>query len=485
MNDRFVRVVEQAVAAGFDPSRVPPSRPVVAVQGLGFVGAAMAIAVASARDTSSAPAYTVVGVDLADHAGSARIEALNAGRFPFETVDADLTRALLEARSAGNLVAVCEPEVYALAKVIVVDVPLDVDFRADPPALRLAGFEAAIRTVGRHVSPGALVLVETTVPPGTTEKVVVPLLAEELRARGLAPESVHVAHSYERVMPGAEYFASIVRFWRVYAGHTAEAAEAAEAFLRTVIDTEAFPLTRLASTTASETAKVMENTFRATTIALMDEWGEFAEAAGIDLFPIVDAIRVRPTHRNIRTPGFGVGGYCLTKDPLFGRLAAEAFFGRSLSFPFSTAAVRTNDRAPLGALAKVRALLGGSLVGKRVLLLGVSYRQDVGDTRYSPSETFARAALAEGATIVAHDPRLSFWDELGVEVLRDLPEAIGLDAVVLAVPHREYLTLDLVAWLGAARPVVLDGFGVLDETKRGALRGHGCKVASIGRGGEE
>lgn len=477
--DLWERVVERLGA-----QRVPRERPVVAVQGLGFVGAAMAIAVACARDARGEPAYTVLGVDLDDPAGNKRISSLNAGVFPFETVDRELGVALEKARHEGNLVALSDPAVYALANVIVIDVPLDVDFRADPPKLRRAGFEAAIRTVGKHVSAGALVLVETTVPPGTTEKIVVPLLAEELTARGLDPASVHVAHSYERVMPGAEYLASIVRFWRVYAGHGEAAARAAEAFLRTVIDTEAFPLTRLESTTASETAKVMENTFRATTIALMDEWGSFAEAAGIDLFAIVDAIRVRPTHRNMRTPGFGVGGYCLTKDPLFAKISAETFFEKKLEFPFSTAAVRTNDRAPLGSLERVRLLLDGELAGKKLLLLGVSYRQDVGDTRYSPSETFARAALAAGATLEAHDPLLSRWDELDRDLPRALPPAAGFDAVIFAVPHREYAELDVLTWLGDARPAVLDGFGVLDADKRRALRDHGCRVGSIGRGGD-
>ncbi len=460
-------------------------RPIVAVQGLGFVGAAMAIAVASATDAAGQPAYTVVGVDLDDDAGRSRIAALNEGRFPFETADEDLTAALAAARNRGNLVAVTDPAAYGLAQVVVVDVPLDIDWRSETPALRLGGFEAAIRTVGRHVQPGALVLVETTVPPGTTEKIVVPLLAEELEARGLPGDAALVAHSYERVMPGAEYFSSIVHYWRVFAGHDDAAAKAAEAFLRTVIDTENYPLTRLGSTTASETAKVMENTFRATTIALMEEWGRFAEMVGVDLFEIVDAIRMRPTHANIRTPGFGVGGYCLTKDPLFAKLASDVLWDQPMEFPFSTKAVQTNDEAPLVSLDRVRQLVGGSLEGKRVLVLGISYRQDVGDTRYSPTETFVRAALEAGAEVVAHDPLLDHWEELDREVPAELPSAEGFDAVVFAVPHREYRSLDLPRWLGDARPAIFDGFDVLSADQRRLVRSMGCAVASIGRGGED
>jgi UDP-N-acetyl-D-glucosamine dehydrogenase len=464
------------------PSTVPVGRPVVVVQGLGFVGAAMSVACATAVTTSGDPAFMVVGVDLDDQAGRARVGSINSARFPFETTDAELVDALGAARRTGNLLACTDDRAYGLADVVVIDVPLDIDWRSDTPSLRLAGFEAAIRTVGRHVRPGALVLLETTVPPGTTEKVVAPLLADELAARGLAPDSLLLAHSYERVMPGADYLHSITHYWRVFAGQTDAAAEAAEAFLTQIVDVENYPLTRLSSTTASETAKVMENTFRATTIALMEEWSRFAETVGIDLYEVVDAIRMRPTHANIRTPGFGVGGYCLTKDPLFAKLASEVIWHEPVDFPFSTAAVRTNDEAPLRSLARVADLLDGSVRGKRILLAGVSYRQDVGDTRYSPSETFVRAAEEAGATVVPSDPLVDFWEDLDRPVARQLPEAAGFDAVVFAVPHAEYRTLDIVEWLDDARPAVMDGFSVLTTEQRSLVAALGCPITSIGRG---
>ncbi len=475
-----ISIATIAAAEGVAPADTDP--PVVAVQGLGFVGAAMAVAVASSTDESGTPRYQVVGVDLDDPAGRSRIDALNAGDFPFETSDTSLVAALSTARDRGNLVCCSDDRAYGLADVVVIDVPLDIDWRSADPELRLDGFTAAIRAVGRNVTPGTLVIVETTVPPGTTERVVVPTLAEELTAREIDPAQVLVAHSYERVMPGADYFDSIVNFWRVFAGHDEAAARATEAFLRTVINTEDYPLTRLSHTTASETAKVLENTYRATTIALMEEWARFAELAGIDLFEIVDAIRVRPTHANIRTPGFGVGGYCLTKDPLFARLGARTFFDSDLDFSFSSAAVATNKDSPLASLDRLQTMLGGTLAGRRVLLLGISYRQDVGDTRYSPSETFVRAARARGAEVEAYDPLVRHWDELDYDTPTTLPAADGFDAVVFAVPHDEFRALDLGAWLGGHRPTLLDAFGVLGPEQRDDALAHGCVVAATGRG---
>jgi nucleotide sugar dehydrogenase len=312
--------------------------------------------------------------------------------------------------------------------------------------------------------------------------VVVPELAEALRYRGLPEDTLLVAHSYERVMPGEGYLDSIVNYWRVYAGHDEKAAAACEAFLSKVVNIHDYPLTRLPHTVASETAKVLENSYRAMTIAFMEEFGRFAEAAGFDLFKVVEAIRMRPTHSNMRTPGFGVGGYCLTKDPLLPLVGARDLLGRGdLDFPFCRQAIQANRAMPLVSVERLETLLGG-LGGRRILLLGVSYRPGVADTRYSPSQTFVEAVRAKGGDVVAQDPMVGFWEELGEEVLVELPPPDGFDAVVMAVSHDQYRQVDFGTWLGSVRPLVLDTSNVLDDRQRTLLRQLGCRVESVGRG---
>lgn len=330
---------------------------------------------------------------------------------------------------------------------------------------------------------GSLIIVETTTPPGTCAEVVAPELSKALKARGLSADSLMLAHAYERVMPGDEYLNSVNNFWRVYAGHSEQAADACEQFLSKIINVKDFPLTRLMSTTASETAKVLENTYRAVNIAFMEEWGRFAESVGIDIFEIVDAIRMRPTHSNIRQPGFGVGGYCLPKDPYLAHIGARYFFNvKNLDFDFSDQAVRKNATMPLVSLDKIEKLLGGQLESKRLLLLGVSYRQDVGDTRYCPSETFVLEAEARGAVVLCHDPLVREWKELGLELPEKIPDVDGFDAVIFAVPHGTYRELDVESWVGSARPLIFDADNVLSRSQRRELRARGCRVASIGRG---
>jgi UDP-N-acetyl-D-glucosamine dehydrogenase len=457
-------------------------RPVVCVQGLGFVGAAMAVAVARARNADGTPCYDVIGVELATPEGLAKIAHINEGRLPIVSGDSGLAEGLREAHEVGNLLATTSEEVYRLASVTVVDVPVDLVEDGSKPSVRLDGFRKAIRTLGWLMEPGGLIVVETTVPPGTSARIAAPELAATLADRGLPADALLLAHSYERVMPGDGYLDSIINFWRVYAGHTEKAADACESFLSRIINVNEYPLTRLHSTTACETAKVLENSYRATTIALMEEWGRFAEAVGVDLFEVISAIRQRPTHSNMRQPGFGVGGYCLTKDPLFASIGARELFGiEDAEFPLSTIAVSMNKKMPLVSLDKLHDLLGG-IEEKTILLMGVSYRPDIADTRQSPSEIFVRAAWERGATVVCHDPILTHWPELNLDIPRGLPSVAGIDAVVFAVQHKKYADLDLEAWLGDSRPIFLDANDVLTREQRSILSGLGSVVVSIGRG---
>lgn len=459
------------------------SRRTVVVQGLGFVGAAMAVATAIARDESGSPRFNVIGVDLPTSDGQRRVDAINEGRFPFSTTDQSLVDATKLTRAEGNLSATTASDAYAEADIIVVDIHLDVDQTDDSAAtVDFGPFRAAIQAIGERLKPGALVIVETTVPPGACRKVVAPILTECMVARGLSENDYLLAHSYERVMPGSDYLDSIRNFWRVYAGHTEEAGEACAGFLSTIIDTARFPLTRLNTTTESEFSKAMENAYRAVNIAFVEEWARLAERIGVDTFDVVEAIRVRPTHNNIRQPGFGVGGYCLTKDPLLAEVSARQFFGLDdLQFPFSRSAIEINKRMPLETLRQLESALGG-LSGRRILLLGVTYRQDVGDTRFSPSTAFAVEAIARGADLTAYDPCADGWPETDIPLDQDLPDPNGFDAVVLAVPHRQFREHDFAAWLGGSDALLFDANNVLTAQAREALAVSGKRTASIGRG---
>lgn len=466
------------------PKTFQLDRKTVCVQGLGFVGSAMALAIADAKDELGNPRYNVIGIDVPNEAGYKKASSINNGIFPFDNNDKKLKSAQKAAFQNGNLWATTDSQYFRYADVVVVDINLDVKYTKEhQPVLDLELFKNAMHTLGNYIKAGALIVVETTVPPGTCEKIVYPIICEEFSNRGIEKENIYIAHSYERVMPGENYFDSIVNFWRVYSGINRVSADKCQKFLESIISTETYPLTRLEKTTATEIAKVLENSYRATTIAFIEEWGRFSEVVGVDLFEVIDAIRMRPTHSNMRQPGFGVGGYCLTKDPYFAPLAAKEIFGLdNMEFPFSTKAVQVNNAMPLVSLNKIEALVGGSLEGKRLLILGVSYRQDVGDTRYSPTEIFVKEALSRGAFITCQDPLVKKWQEMDMEVLQEIPSFRGYDAIVFTVQHKQYRDIDFEKAVFEKNALIFDANCVLSKTQRKDIAHlENIRFASIGR----
>jgi len=444
----------------------------------------MAVVVADAVANSRLPVAGVVGVDLPNPTGTERVAAVNSGIFPFPVADEILKQRMTDVVRAGLLSATTDPEVYSRTSVLIVDVNLDGPTSEPSDSLGFSDFEAAIRSAASRLPRESLMIIETTVPPGTTERIVAPIVAEELSRRGLDAGDIDIAHSYERVMPGADYLASITNMWRVYSGLTDRAADRCADFLASIVNTEQYPLTRLPSPTASETAKVLENSYRAVNIAFIDEWGAFAEKVGVDLFRVIDSVRMRPSHANMREPGLGVGGYCLTKDPLFASQSVRAFWPEEeLEFPMTSMAVAINERMPGRTVEALANMVKQDLSGMRILIVGAAYRPDVGDTRKSPSATLVRTLQHRGGICTVYDPLARFWEVESIPIQRNLPESLNFDIVVFAVAHEEIRQLDVAAWLGEARPLILDANHVLGEDQIAQLLPlEGLTTFFVGRG---
>jgi UDP-N-acetyl-D-glucosamine dehydrogenase len=458
---------------------------VLVVQGLGFVGAVMSLVCANALTED----YAVIGVDLLSPATYWRIRSLNEGVFPLIADDPLIDEFYRKAMSRGNFLATHDPAAYEYANIVIVDVNLDVkkvtgdrgelhDFSVD-----LTSFKSAIQTIASRCREDVLLLVETTVPPGTCQKVVKPIMDEVLLQRGVRTDLYKLGHSYERVMPGPEYIHSICAYPRVYSGIDDQSANAVEAFLRTIIDTSSCELRRLGSTNATEMAKVLENSYRAMNISFVVEWSRFAEEAGVNLYEIVNAIRVRKTHANLMFPGIGVGGYCLTKDPLLASWSRKIVFGAGTGLDGSVNSVAINDRMPLYAFERL-ARVCGDLNGKRVAVLGVSYRGDVGDTRFTPVNLLVTCLEDAGAAVVCHDPYVAFWHERERDVEQELGVALAVNPsiVVISTGHKQYTLEGTISLLMGCNPMtVFDTIGLLTE-KQIELLSTRHVVSVLGRG---
>jgi nucleotide sugar dehydrogenase len=491
---------------------------IVVVMGLGFVGAVMAAVVADSVDKKTGkPAKYVIGMQRPSTRSFWKIPLFNRGISPIKAEDPEVAPMIERCvNKKQTMTATFTYDALKLADVLVVDVQCDF-LKQELGNLRsgyadISALETSFKKIGEKISPHCLVLIETTVPPGTTEYVAYPLLKKAFRTRGIDDEPL-LAHSFERVMPGKNYVRSIRDFWRVCSGINQDAREKVTQFLSEILNVDEFPLTVLDRPIESETCKIVENSYRATILAFLHEWSLFSETNGVDLIKVINAIKVRPTHSNIIFPGPGIGGYCLPKDGGLGIWADKHLMGfENDIFKITPQAIDINDTRGLHAARLVRDALrnmGRIVAASQVTVLGVSYREDVGDTRYSGSEIIVRKLTEMGAEVKAHDPYVQHWWELEKQdtypavgaswsrffrnqedlskfrMMAELEEAVkNSDAVVLAVRHKAYLELDpdeVVRMVGSPLAVV-DCFGILDDASIERYFELGCEVKGLGRG---
>ena len=495
------------------------NREIVVVMGVGFVGSVMAGVVADSVDPESGePTKFVIGMQRPSTRSFWKILYLNRGRAPVEAEDPEVAplirRCVLDKKT---LIASFTYDVLTLADVVVVDVQCDYHKETFGDVklghADIAALEASLKIIGEKIKPECMVLIETTVPPGTTEYVAYPIIKRAFQKRGLENTEPLLAHSFERVMPGRNYVASIRDFWRVCSGINTESRNRVTDFLSGILNVENFPLTVLDRPIESETCKIVENSYRATLLAFLDEWSVFSERNGVDLTKVIKAIKVRPTHSNIIFPGPGIGGYCLPKDGGLGVWAYHTLMGfEDDIFKMTPLSININDTRGLRVVQLVRDALrnmGKIVAATKISVLGVSYREDVGDTRYSGSEIIVRKLTEMGADVVVHDPYVKHWWEMekqdtypapdhslarffrnqeslgDLRMMINLDETVkGADALVIAVRHQDYLSLDPDEMVKmAGKPMaVIDCFGILNDATIRRYFELGCEVKGLGRG---
>jgi UDP-N-acetyl-D-glucosamine dehydrogenase len=493
------------------------NREIVVVMGVGFVGAVMAAIVADTVDRKGQPSKFVIGMQRPSARSFWKIPLLNRGVSPVKAEDPEVDPMIERCvNQKKTLIATYTYDVLKLADVVVVDVQCDY-LKEDLGNVRtgqtdMAALEASLHVIAGHIPAGALVLIETTVAPGTTEQVAYPIMKKVFRKRGINSDPL-LAHSYERVMPGRNYVASIRDFWRVCSGINETAKEKVVKFLNEVLNTDKYPLTVMDRPIESETAKIVENSYRATILAFLDEWSIFAERNGVDLIKVIKAIKVRPTHSNIIFPGPGIGGYCLPKDGGLGLWAYKHILGfEDDIFKITPLAIDINDTRGLHVGQLTRDALrnmGQPIAGSDILILGAAYREDVGDTRYSGSEVVIRKLTEMGAEIRVHDPYVEHWWEFEqqdtfpgvgqskarffrnqeklkeIHIEQDLNKAlVNAEAVIFAVPHKAYQNLDpekVIKSIGHPAAII-DCFGILTDDNIRRYFQLGCEVKGLGRG---
>jgi len=446
----------------------------IVVIGMGYVG------IPSAALLADVPGFRVAGVQRRSERSGWKIECLNSGKSPFEGEEPGLAalieRVVLEKRTfhVTDDISVCRE-----ADVILIDVQTPVDGNRVPQYESLRQVSAA---AGHSMPPGVLVVIESTVAPGTTQHVVQPILEAESGMKG--GQDFYLAFSYERVMPG-KLLEFLTEFPRVVGGIDGESTRRAVEFYRHIVKSEITPTNCL----TAEAAKTVENTYRDVNIAFANEMALVCESLGVDVFEVRRLVNARPD-RHMHLPGAGVGGHCLPKDPWLLNHGVNCYGRVGVKSDLLAVARQINDGMPGHMATLIEEALreaGRELAGAKVTLLGVAYLENADDTRNTPAAVLARQLRDRGADVVAHDPyvRDADWQSAlgGIEVplTENLWQALTeTDCAALVTRHRQYEALDLARAKALMRtPVIVDGRNGLDGA---ACTEAGFVVRAIGKG---
>ncbi len=408
---------------------------VTLVVGLGYVGLPLA-QVAVRRG------HTVVGFDTSKRV----VDNLNAG---ISHVD-DISDEEVATMTAAGFVATSDATAIAQATTVVICVPTPLSSAGGPD---LSMVESATRTIAANLSPGTLVILESTTYPGTTEEVVRPILEE---GSGLvAGTDFCLAFSPERVDPGNETY-TIENTPKVVGGLTPACSKKAETFYSGLTET----VVVAKGTREAEMAKLLENTYRHVNIALVNEMVQFSHELGIDFWDVINLAATKPFGFQAFYPGPGVGGHCIPIDPNYLSHRVQEQLG--YPFRFVELAQEINTGMPGYVVRRIQDLLNQSsqaVNGAKILLLGITYKADISDQRETPAEPLAERLLELGAEVSYFDPHVESWAVEGVRKETDaLAAAAAADVTVLVQRHK---ALDLEGVTRSARRL-LDLRGVVE-----------------------
>jgi UDP-N-acetyl-D-mannosaminuronic acid dehydrogenase len=421
----------------------------VAVVGLGYVGVALSVVLAQSG-------YDVVGIQRRSYRSGWKIDWINKGRSPIRGEEPDLAEFLLQAVKSGKLRAVENPHEINDSEVVIITVQTPIKGDKEPDLIHLID---ACREVGKNLSKGSLVCIESTVPPGTTEFVVKPIIEESELKLGI---DFNLVFSYERVTPG-HLIENLCTLPRVIGGITTDCAMRGKEFYETFCRGEIF----ITDSRTAETSKLVENSHRDVNIAFANEASLICKALGVDFYEVKEYVNALPNregagnpYRNILEPGAGVGGHCLPKDS---HLLLHSFQKTKDGFKPQLIPMgrMINESMPGYMYDLINEALdeaGNKIPESKIGILGLSYKEDTGDPRNSP--TIKLIELLD-IPVRVHDPYIA--DHLLVKPQPLVDTILGADCLVVMTRHSQYreLELDCIASMMRTR-VIVDGRNLFD-----------------------
>lgn len=451
----------------------------IGVLGMGYVGIPAAALFADADEFD-----LVLGFQRASSTSGYKIDMLNRGESPLKGNEPGLEELLTKVVNAGKFK--CTSDFSRISELDAVALAIQTPF-ANPKDLEpdFGALNEGIRNVGKYLRPGMLVVLESTITPGTTDGMARQILEQESGL--IAGEDFALAHAPERVMVG-RLLKNIREHDRIVGGiDEASTQRAVELYSPVLTKGKIIRMTA----TAAEITKTAENTFRDLQIAAVNQLALYCEAMGVNVYDVrdgVDSLKGEGITRAILWPGAGVGGHCLTKDTYHLERGVK-IHGGNVDYPQGAESIyvlarKVNDFMPrhvynltVDALQRI----GKGLKGAKVAILGWAFINDSDDARNPPSELYRDLLLEAGAEVMVHDPHVLTYPDL--ELHKDLDVVLrGADCVSIMTAHSDYYKLE-PSWIkertGQRNPVIVDGRNVVDPDK---FIGQGFVYKGIGRG---
>jgi UDP-N-acetyl-D-glucosamine dehydrogenase len=429
----------------------------IVIQGIGYVGLAMLTFCAGAKRGNKF-LYNVVGIEKKSKKGTKIVQEIKSKKIPKIVDDKKFHKFYNSLQKKKRIKVNTDTNEYKDADIIFICSNCDYDFKKNK--INLKAYLKNIEDITNKIKKNCLIVIQTTLPPGTTQKLIKPLIIRSLKKRGI--NNFYLSHSFERITPGKDYYISMKKTKRIIGGICKISSLKTSKVFKDIFELSNDKITIFDSPSESETCKIIENSYRATNIAFIEEWRKFCAANNLDLETILNCIRKRKTHNNIMHSGIGVGGYCLTKDPLFGAASSKQVLNQKLEFPLSVTAVNVNQKMSYNIMGELKKKFKNLLIKKKVLLLGVSYRQDTNDTRNSPAEDVFDFLKKMKCNVSFFDPNVDYWNYIDQRSISK-NEIKNFKVFIYLTQHKIFNNLKIGF---KKNSVILDLNHVLDKKKK-------------------
>ena len=436
----------------------------VYIFGLGYVGYPLMLILANKRSHNK-NLFNVTGIELSKKKIDNLYSFKQKGNLPFDTTDRKLIR-LARTKVSRNIKIYKESEIDKIDGTILICVNFD-------GLQKLNQLKNFFKKISSKMKKSSLLIIESTLIPGTCEKILYPIIKKELKKRKIGMKNFSFGYSYERIMPGNDYVNSIINNFKSISGINEQSKKKISSFYKLFLNYKKFPITEFNKISECEAAKIMENSYRALNISFIDEWNKFSLINKLNLKKIINSIKIRKTHSNIMRPGIGVGGYCLTKDPMFAEISSKEIFKSKSYFPLSKMSVSINNQMPNFCFEYIKKKIKG-LKKKKILIIGTAYKSNVSDTRYSPSISLIKIFKKKGYKITNIDPLVNLKKFLEI-----YPNKIKyFDLVIFSVPHKYLQKININMF--KKQTIVFDLDYVLNEKQIHKFQKNKIKVYSLG-----